>query len=116
MPVAPNTNPIGKEENMRRVVTCAALLIVVAGFAGDRLDALLRLRHANMLAYGLLAAARPILFVGPADSEVARILRQSEAGIVVPPGDVILTAAAAAPSTGAVIASPAPPNATSRSG
>ena len=38
--------------------------------------------------YGVLAAARPVLFIGPEDTEVARLLRDSGAGLIVPPGDV----------------------------
>lgn len=37
--------------------------------------------------YGVLAAGRPCLFVGPAESEVARVIRESGAGRVVAPGD-----------------------------
>jgi len=36
--------------------------------------------------YGVLAAGRPCLFVGPADSEAARLLRETESGIVIEPG------------------------------
>jgi colanic acid biosynthesis glycosyl transferase WcaI len=42
--------------------------------------------------YGILAAARPALYIGPADTEVADIIRQSASGVIVAPGDV--TAAA----------------------
>lgn len=38
--------------------------------------------------YGVLAAGRPILFVGPGGCEVERILAASKAGIVVAPGSV----------------------------
>lgn len=38
--------------------------------------------------YGILAAARPSLYIGPADTEVAEIIRQSNSGLIVPPGDV----------------------------
>ena len=38
--------------------------------------------------YGVLAAGRPTLFVGPEDCEVGRVLRRSGAGMVVRPGDV----------------------------
>ncbi len=38
--------------------------------------------------YGVLAAGRPTLFVGPEDCEVAMILRASGSGVVVPPSDV----------------------------
>jgi colanic acid biosynthesis glycosyl transferase WcaI len=37
--------------------------------------------------YGVLAAGRPCLFVGPEESEVARVIRESRAGWVVAPGD-----------------------------
>lgn len=37
--------------------------------------------------YGILAAGRPFLFVGPDNCEAATIARQSGAGVVVPPGD-----------------------------
>ncbi len=38
--------------------------------------------------YAILAAARPTLFIGPEDCEAAMVLRKSQAGIVVPPGDI----------------------------
>lgn len=36
---------------------------------------------------GALAAGRPCLLVGPEGGEAARLLRETEAGVVVPPGD-----------------------------
>ena len=36
--------------------------------------------------YGVLAAGRPCLFVGPADSEAARLLHETDAGFVIEPG------------------------------
>lgn len=38
--------------------------------------------------YGILAAGRPAIFIGPEDCEPAMILRKSKAGIVIKPGDV----------------------------
>ncbi len=38
--------------------------------------------------YGVLAAGRPTIFVGPDDCETAMILRKSNAGIIVCPGDI----------------------------
>jgi glycosyltransferase involved in cell wall biosynthesis len=38
--------------------------------------------------YGILAAARPTLFIGPENCEPAMILRKSQAGIVVKPKDI----------------------------
>jgi len=38
--------------------------------------------------YGILAAGRPIVYVGPKDCEVGRIVQASQAGMVVAPGDV----------------------------
>ena len=38
--------------------------------------------------YGIMAAGRPAVFVGPAESEVARTLVEHECGFVVPVGDV----------------------------
>ena len=38
--------------------------------------------------YGILAAGRPVLFVGPNHSEIAAIITASGAGIIVRPGDV----------------------------
>ncbi len=38
--------------------------------------------------YSTLAAGRPSLFVGPADCEVGRIVRDSGSGFVIEPGDV----------------------------
>ena len=37
--------------------------------------------------YGIMAAARPAIFIGPEDCEVAQVINDSGAGIVVPPGD-----------------------------
>jgi glycosyltransferase involved in cell wall biosynthesis len=36
--------------------------------------------------YGVLAAGRPCLFVGPGDSEAGRLLRETDSGIVIEPG------------------------------
>ncbi len=44
--------------------------------------------------YGVMAAGRAILFVGPENSEAARIVLRSGAGFVVRPGDVVRTKAA----------------------
>ncbi len=46
--------------------------------------------------YGILAAARPAIYIGPEDTEVAAILRESGAGMICPPGDVHAVAEAAA--------------------
>jgi glycosyltransferase involved in cell wall biosynthesis len=37
--------------------------------------------------YGVLAAGRPVLYVGPRHSEVARVIEESRCGMVVPQGD-----------------------------
>jgi glycosyltransferase involved in cell wall biosynthesis len=37
--------------------------------------------------YGILAVGRPVLFVGPRESEVARVLDETGAGLCVEPGD-----------------------------
>jgi len=37
--------------------------------------------------YGVLAAGRPVIFIGPSDSEPAAIIREGEFGYSVPPGD-----------------------------
>jgi len=37
--------------------------------------------------YGVLAAARPCLFVGPSGSEVARVIREAGCGEVIAPGE-----------------------------
>ena len=42
--------------------------------------------------YGVLAAGRPTLFIGPEDCEPAMILRESRAGVTVEPGDVAAVA------------------------
>jgi len=44
--------------------------------------------------YGILAIGRPTVFIGPKDSEVASIIRESRSGIIVRPGDVHGTAKA----------------------
>ena len=38
--------------------------------------------------YGILAAGRAVLYIGPEETEVAQIIKQSHAGRVVPPGDI----------------------------
>ena len=37
--------------------------------------------------YGVLAVARPVLFVGAADGDLARIIRTNDCGYVIEPGD-----------------------------
>ena len=37
--------------------------------------------------YGVLAAARPVLYVGPRESEVARVIEESQCGLVIEQGD-----------------------------
>lgn len=44
--------------------------------------------------YGVLAAGRPVIFVGAADGELARVLRETGCGCVVTPGDHTALAAA----------------------
>ncbi len=44
--------------------------------------------------YGILAIGRPTVFIGPKDSEVSTIIRESNSGITVRPGDVHGTAKA----------------------
>jgi glycosyltransferase involved in cell wall biosynthesis len=44
--------------------------------------------------YGILAAGRPVLYVGPAQSEVARTIEREGVGAVVPNGDVAAATAA----------------------
>ncbi len=43
--------------------------------------------------YGILAAARPAIYIGPSDTEVAAILVDAGAGLIVPPGDIRAAAA-----------------------
>jgi glycosyltransferase involved in cell wall biosynthesis len=38
--------------------------------------------------YGILAAARPVIYVGPANTEVGQIIRDGGGGMIVPNGDV----------------------------
>lgn len=38
--------------------------------------------------YGVFAAGRPALFIGPSDCEIAAVVSESQAGIVVEPGDI----------------------------
>ena len=38
--------------------------------------------------FGILAAARPVVFIGPEDSEVAQVIEELDCGSVVTPGDV----------------------------
>lgn len=44
--------------------------------------------------YGILAAARPVLFVGDREGEIARLIDDSRCGLVVPSGDAAALAAA----------------------
>lgn len=37
--------------------------------------------------YGVLAAARPVLYVGPRETEVARVIEESQCGLVIEQGD-----------------------------
>lgn len=37
--------------------------------------------------YGILASGRPVIFIGPDESEAAIIVREAQCGYVVPPGD-----------------------------
>ena len=45
-------------------------------------------------AYGILAAGRPILYVGAANSEIAKVLAETGCGAVIPNGDTAALAAA----------------------
>ncbi len=54
------------------------LVLMVPGFEGVILPSKL---------YGILAAGRPAIFVGPERSEIARIIREDNCGIVVPNGN-----------------------------
>jgi glycosyltransferase involved in cell wall biosynthesis len=38
--------------------------------------------------YGVVAAARPVIFVGDPDGEIARLVRRHDIGLIVAPGDV----------------------------
>jgi glycosyltransferase involved in cell wall biosynthesis len=38
--------------------------------------------------YGILAVGRPVIFIGPEESEVARVIRDGNCGYVIRPGDV----------------------------
>jgi glycosyltransferase involved in cell wall biosynthesis len=38
--------------------------------------------------YGIMAAGRPVIFIGPPDSEVAHLVREAACGFVIRPGDV----------------------------
>ena len=38
--------------------------------------------------YGILAAGRPVIYIGPENTDVSQIVRDSHAGIIVPNGDV----------------------------
>jgi colanic acid biosynthesis glycosyl transferase WcaI len=59
--------------------------------AGDLHLVTLRVEAAGLLVpskiFGTLAAGRPTLYVGPADSEVARIVRDAGCGVQIDPGD-----------------------------
>lgn len=37
--------------------------------------------------YGILASGRPVIFIGPDESEAAIIIREAQCGYVIPPGD-----------------------------
>ena len=38
--------------------------------------------------YGILAVGRPVIYIGPEESEVALVIRESKCGYVIRPGDV----------------------------
>lgn len=38
--------------------------------------------------YGILAVGRPVAFIGPAESHVARLIERADCGVVIGPGDV----------------------------
>src|SRR5436309_2123106 len=38
--------------------------------------------------YGIMAAGRPVIFIGPPDSEVAHLVQEAACGFVIEPGDV----------------------------
>jgi glycosyltransferase involved in cell wall biosynthesis len=38
--------------------------------------------------YGIMAAGRPVIFIGPKESESAMVIRKAECGHVINPGDV----------------------------
>ena len=38
--------------------------------------------------YGIMAAGRPVIFIGPPDSEAAQLVREAACGFVIEPGDV----------------------------
>jgi glycosyltransferase involved in cell wall biosynthesis len=44
--------------------------------------------------YGVMASGRPCLFIGPEDSEVARVIGESGVGLVIPPGEGLSLASA----------------------
>ena len=44
--------------------------------------------------YGVMASGRPCLFIGPEDSEVARVIRESGVGVVIRPGEGLSLASA----------------------
>jgi glycosyltransferase involved in cell wall biosynthesis len=44
--------------------------------------------------YGVLAVARPVIFIGARDSELARLVRENDCGFAVEPGDIAALVAA----------------------
>ena len=60
--------------------------------------------------YGVMASARPAIFVGPAHCETAETIRQADCGLTIRPGDVdglvdAITRLAADPDTSAAMGS-----------
>jgi glycosyltransferase involved in cell wall biosynthesis len=72
--------PYEPRENLRFSLAAghASLVTLAQGLAGLSVPS---------KAYGILAAGRPILFVGDARSSVARIVRDNNCGVVVSSGD-----------------------------
>ena len=73
--------PYQPREDLDALLSCADVHLVTLkpGFEGLTVPCKL---------FGIMAAARPVIFVGPPGSEIARVIEESEAGHVVEPGDV----------------------------
>lgn len=72
--------PYQPEETLRFSLTAAHVHLVTLKADMDGLSVPSKI-------YGILASGRPVIFIGPDESEAAIIVREAQCGHVIPPGD-----------------------------
>jgi len=72
--------PYQTEETLRFSLTAAHVHLVTLKADMDGLSVPSKI-------YGILASGRPVIFIGPDESEAAIIVREAQCGYVIPPGD-----------------------------